>query len=81
MPPSTCSGRWLNRVRKRTVSRSRNPLKNREKPYFDDAVPAAAMVDLDLADAKAAGVRQDRDEPVQLAVDADLLAAPRGGRA
>ena len=30
------------------------------------------MANLDLGDPKAAGVRQDRDEPVQLAVDADL---------
>ena len=31
------------------------------------------MADHDLADAEAAGMRQHRDEPVQLAVDADLL--------
>ena len=36
------------------------------------SVPAAAMADLDLADAKPAGVRQHRDEAMQLAVDADL---------
>ena len=72
MPPRTCSGRWLNRVRKRTVSRSRNPLKNRENPYLEAPCRPAPMADLDLGDAKPSRVRQDRDETVQLAVDADL---------
>ncbi len=37
------------------------------------AEPPGAVVDDDLADAEAAGVGQHRDEPVQLAVDADLV--------
>ena len=37
------------------------------------AEPPGAVVDLDLADPEPSRVRQDGDEPVQLAVDADLV--------
>ena len=37
-----------------------------------DPMPAGPMMDLDLADAKAAGMSQHRHEPVQLAVDVHL---------
>ena len=73
MPPRTWSGRWLKRVRKRTVSRSRNPLSMRDHAVLGPAVLPRPVADHDLADAEAAGVRQHRDEPVQLAVDADLI--------
>ena len=72
MPPRTWRGRWLKRVRKRTVNRSRNPLKNREKPYLDAPCRRRRWRTSTSRDPKASGVRQDRDETVQLAVNADL---------
>ena len=72
VPPSTCSGRWRNRVRKRTVSKSRNPFIKPREPILGNPVTPAAMPNLDLGNAKSAGVGQHRDETVQLAVDADL---------
>ncbi len=32
----TCSGRWANRVRKRTVIRSSRPFAKRVNPYFEE---------------------------------------------
>ena len=46
---------------------------NRATPYFDGPNLPGPVVDHDLADPEPPGVRQDRDEPVQLAVDADLV--------
>ena len=48
------------------------PLEKPREPVLRRAVPPAPMADLDLGDTKAAGVRQHRNETVQLAVNADL---------
>ena len=72
MLPSRCCGRWPKPVRNLTVSRSRKPLTKRRTPYFERPNLRGPMVDLDLADAEAAGRRQHRDEAVQLAVEPDF---------
>ena len=48
------------------------PLEKPREAILGNAVPPAAMANLDLGDAKAPGMGQHRNEPVQLAVDADL---------
>ena len=48
------------------------PFDESRDPVLRRSMAAAAMADLDLAHAKSAGVRQHRDETMQLAVDADL---------
>ena len=47
---------------------------------FRITMSARPMIDDQFADAKPSGVRQDRDEPVEFAVDADLLRNLRGDR-
>ena len=49
------------------------------RPVARAAVLARAMVHGDLGDAKAAVRREDRDEAVELAVEAHALEAPRRG--
>ncbi len=56
------------------------PLDEPRDPVLRRAESPGAVVDLDLADPEPSGVSQDRDEPVQLAVDADLARGPRRGR-
>ena len=48
------------------------PFEKPRETVFGRSMPAAAMANLDLADPEAPGVRQHRNEPVQLTVDADL---------
>ena len=73
MPPRTCSGRWPNRVKKRTVSKSRNPLRNREKPYLETPCRRARWRTSTSPTRKPRACARTGNEPVQLAVDPDLL--------
>ena len=48
------------------------PLEEPREAILGNAVPPAAVPNVDFRDPKAASVSQDRDKPVQLAIDADL---------
>ncbi len=57
------------------------PLEEPREAILGRAMPAAPMANLDLGDPEASGMSQHRDEPVQLAVNADLAQDALSGRA